>query len=151
MHLLKYSNLWFSPQPMVAGHHHTLSWFLLLIDSSDPLSRTKALAGDVIAAGVLFLLLLLLVLDGSAKQLLLLRKDCIWQSEGEVKYFAGVSKAGSACQNSLNIWIAWCQSQSTRVQRSVERKGRPAGLDPGVLCQDSQRCLLLKDKNFTHC
>ena len=90
---------------MVAGHHHTLSWFLLLIDSSDPLSRTKALAGDVIAAGVFFLLLLLplLVLDGSAKQLLLLRKDCIWQSEGEVKYFAGVSKAGSACQNSLNI------------------------------------------------
>ena len=151
MHLLNHSNLWFSPQPMVAGHHHTLSWFLLLIDSSDPLSRTKALAGDVIAAGVLFLLLLLLVLDGSAKQLLLLRKDCIWQSEGEVKYFAGVSKAGSACQNSLNIWIGWCQSQSTRVQRSVERKGRPAGLDPGVLCQDSQWCLLLKDKNFTHC
>ena len=84
-----------------------LSKLPLIINSDYPFMRQKAQAKPPFAAllaGVLgggVLLLLLFVLDGSAHQLLLLRKDRIGQPEGEVEYSAGVAKTRTTRQNSL--------------------------------------------------
>ena len=82
---------------------------LIILISCYPFTLPKAqvkppfvalLLAGVLGGGVL--LLLLLVLAGSAHQLLLLRKDRIWQTEGEVEYSARVSKTRTPRQNSLN-------------------------------------------------